>query len=47
MEEKQKAETEAKEKGLDRVEVTDQDLAAFEAEKEKQRQLDKKVQEVG
>lgn len=47
MEEKQKAEKEAKEKGLDRVEVTDQDLAAFEAEKEKQRQLDKKVQEVG
>ena len=47
MEEKQKAEKEAKEKGLDHVEVTDQDLAAFEAEKEKQRQLDKKVQEVG
>lgn len=47
MEEKEKAEKEAKEKGLDRVEVTDQDLAAFEAEKEKQRQLDKKVQEVG
>lgn len=47
MEEKQKAEKEAREKGLDRVEVTDQDLAAFEAEKEKQRQLDKKVQEVG
>lgn len=47
MEEKDRAEKEAKEKGLDRVKITDEDLAAFEAEREKQRQLDKKVQEVG